>query len=114
MEDLGIDIYVNSFPLRGARASVEVMSSGTPVIWYVESDATYFHDTHMKYPEAAEWRHPRQLFELIAGATPEWIENQADAARRWYVENHRLSILTQCLTTSQAVSGWQPPSVHAA
>jgi hypothetical protein len=107
MYDLEVNIYINSFPRRGARASVEVMSSGTPVIWHAQ-DRSWFHDTHMKYDQAAVWRHPQELIHVVQTATPAWLAAQANAARCWYESHHHPSILVRCLGDLQ-VKSWQPP-----
>lgn len=108
MDDLQVHVYINSFPHRGARASVEVMCSGTPAIWHAQ-DASWFHDTHMKYDQAAVWRHPQELIRLIQRATPPWLAVQAEAARRWYETHHHPSILARCLGDTE-VRSWQPPA----
>jgi len=84
----GVDLYVNSFPERGARATVEVMGSGTPAVWHVESNASFFHDTHMRYPEAPTWQTPEELVALVRHIDGRWLRAQARSARHHWEATH--------------------------
>ncbi len=88
-----VDLYVGSLPQRGARASVEAMGSGTPAIWYVASEETRFHDTHMKYPEAASWHDQGELAALLAGIDGAWLARQSAASRAQFELRHDPRIL---------------------
>jgi hypothetical protein len=98
LEDFAVDLYIGSFPLRGARASVEVMGSGTPAVWHVAGEASRFHDTHMKSPEAAEWRKIGDLLDILRSIDADWLRRQSQAARRHYEARHHPRILADCLS----------------
>jgi hypothetical protein len=98
LEDIKVDLYIGSFPLRGARASVEVMGSGTPALWHVAGEASRFHDTHMKYPEAATWHEIADLLEIVRSIDADWLRQQSQAARRHYEQHHRPEVLAACLS----------------
>lgn len=83
-----VDLYVNSFPERGARATVEVMGSGTPAVWHLESSASFFQDTHMRYPEAPIWQTPEEFMALVRHIDGTWLHAQARCARRHWEETH--------------------------
>jgi len=104
MADFDVDLYIGSFPARGARASVEVMGSGTPALWHVSTNETWFHDTHMKYPEAATWRTKRELLGIADSTDDDWVLAQSRAARRHYEANHNPELMAEQLSAS-AVSG---------
>jgi hypothetical protein len=101
LEEFAIDVYIGSFPLRGARASVEVMGSGTPALWHVAGEASRFHDTHMKYPEAAEWRGIADLLQILRGIDAGWLRRQSQAARRHYEARHHPRVLAACLSAPE-------------
>jgi hypothetical protein len=101
LEDFEVDLYIGSFPLRGARASVEAMGSGTPALWHVVGEASRFHDTHMKYPEAAVWHEIADLLGIIRGINADWLWRQSQAARRHYEDHHHPRILAACLSGSE-------------
>jgi hypothetical protein len=104
MTDFDVDLYIGSFPLRGARASVEVMGSGTPAVWHVSNDETWFHDTHMKYPEAATWHTKQELLGIVDNLDDDWLLAQSRAARRHYEANHDPKLMAEHLAKS-VVSG---------
>jgi hypothetical protein len=93
MSELDIDLYIGSFPIRGARTSVEVIGSGTPAVWHVTDGRSLFHDTHMKYPEAATWRSPDELLAIVRRIDGDWIVRQSRAARSHYEHHHHPRIL---------------------
>lgn len=100
MSDFDVDLYIGSFPVRGARASVEVMGSGTPAVWHVSSEETWFHDTHMKYPEAATWHTKQELLDIVDNLDDDWLLAQSRAARRHYEANHDPELMSQRLAKS--------------
>jgi hypothetical protein len=93
MEDLGVDLYVNSFPQRGGRVAVEVMGSGTPAVWHLTGCLNRSVDLHLAYPEAAAWSEPAELIEIVQNIDADWMEFQGDAARSRYEKAHHPSLL---------------------
>ncbi|MBW2712812.1 MAG: hypothetical protein JRC77_03590 [Deltaproteobacteria bacterium] len=83
-----VDLYINSFPTPGARASVEVMGSGTPVLWHVRSEQSQYEDTHMAYPEAFCWKDLAELRQHVSQADAPWLVDQSCAARQQYERLH--------------------------
>jgi hypothetical protein len=104
MSDFDVDLYIGSFPVRGARTTVEVMGSGTPAVWHQSHVDTFFHDTHMKYPEAAVWRTTNDLFKLLDEIDGQWLLDQSRAARSHYEATHRPD-LTRPLLCGREISG---------
>ena len=88
MKDWEVDLYVSSFPVPGARASVEIMGSGTPVIWHVRSEASRYEDTHMSYPGAVCWQDLPELRRSLRQANGPWLASQSRAARDRYEGVH--------------------------
>jgi hypothetical protein len=100
MSDLEIDLYIGSFPVPGARTSIEVMGSGTPAVWHVRSEVSRFQDTHMKYPEAESWETAAEFLDLIHRIDASWLKRQSKAARRHYEQKHHPGILASALSRS--------------
>jgi hypothetical protein len=112
MSTFAVDLYIGSFPVRGARTSVEVMGSGTPAIWHVAGEPTIFHDTHMKYPEAATWQTMDDLLALVRQIDGEWFGRQARAARRHYDMHHRPELIAEQLAPRRPPPR-TPPAIGA-
>lgn len=110
--EYGVDLYVNSFPQRGARATVEVMGSGTPAVWHLESSASFLHDTHMRYPEAPTWQTPEELVALVRRIDGTWLRAQARSARQHWEATHdwRAPDIAAFLTGASDTAREPPPA----
>jgi hypothetical protein len=98
MTDYDVDFYIGSFPLRGARTSVEVMGSGTPAVWHVTRPASLFHDTHMKYDGAETWQSLEELCDIVRRIDEPWMTLQSRLARLHYERNHHPRLMAACLS----------------
>ncbi|MDB5070334.1 MAG: hypothetical protein JWM87_1445 [Candidatus Eremiobacteraeota bacterium] len=95
MDDLAVDLYINSFPQRGGRVAVEVMGSGTPAVWHASGPRYQSVDLHLAYPEAEAWADAGELIEIVRRIDAPWFEAQANAARSHYEKVHHPALLVQ-------------------
>jgi hypothetical protein len=112
LDEEGVDLYIGSLPDRGARAYVEAMGSATPAIWHVSHEQRRFHDTHMKYPEAAVWQDFEELTRLIRSIDAQWLQHQSQAARRQFERWYHPDLLARQLS-GPALQGCMPPAHDA-
>ncbi|APR35215.1 hypothetical protein [Paraburkholderia sp. SOS3] len=88
LQEQMVDLYFSSFPIAGARAVVEALGSGTPVIAH-ESYLSRFHGAmDMLYPEAFTWKTPDALLAHLAVLEPQRIEQERKWARERYEQMH--------------------------
>ncbi len=92
-----VDIYINSFPLGGGRACVEVMGSGTPIIGHHNYHSRLLGGFDVIYPEAFFWQSSEELYSYLKSLTKEILLKQAVCARKHYELYHQPTILKQCL-----------------
>jgi hypothetical protein len=93
MQDQAVDVYLGSFPVSGARAAVEVLGSGTPIIAH-ESYLSRFHGgADMLYSQAFSWRTPDELLAYLADLGPERVQEEAVLARQRYEQLHTLDAM---------------------
>lgn len=85
----GVDLYLNSFPTPGAKASIEAMATGLPILSL--QNAVRHHS--LLYPEAQAWQTPAELIHLLHAATLAWRQNQHTASLRHYQSYHAPSTL---------------------
>jgi hypothetical protein len=104
MSEYNVDCFVGSFPIQGAKTSVEVMGSGTPMVWHASSEMTAFQATSMKYPEAVVWRHPTELAEVISQIDADWLQSQSKCARRHFERAHHPDLTRACLDHHSVLS----------
>jgi hypothetical protein len=110
MSDLQVDLYMNSFPVPGARASVEVMGSGTPILWHVRSEKSRYEDTHMRYPEALCWTDLDQLRRRLTQANSAWLADQSLSARQQYERFHHPKTWQSAFSGDELQPACSPPS----
>lgn len=87
-----VDLYLNSFPQGGAKASVEVMGSGTPVLWHVLEEGYAMIESPLKYPSAPQWRTPEELYQILSSVSPEWLRLQGQSARQHFEHVHQMAL----------------------
>ncbi|GAB4058782.1 methyltransferase domain-containing protein [Uliginosibacterium sediminicola] len=86
LKQLGVDLYIGSFPIGGSRACIEAMAAGIPIITH----------RHMLYPILGSdgavgdsliwsWSTPEELLSLVAQATPAALAQQAQHGRDCYL-----------------------------
>ena len=97
LDELNVDLYINSFPQRGARVAVEVMGSGTPAVWHLTGPHHHAADLHLAYPEAHSWSTLDELVGIVRGLHPEWIREQGVAARAQYDRVHHPTRLARAI-----------------
>ncbi|MHC5857517.1 hypothetical protein [Nostoc sp.] len=107
-----IDVYLNSFPLGGGRASIEVMGSGTPFIGHQNYNSRVLSGIDIVYPEAYFWQKPEELYSYLQGLTPEVLTEQAAYSRRHYELYHTPKVLQQCLQDCNSEEGLFPPPLR--
>jgi hypothetical protein len=92
-----VDVYLESFPLGGGRAAIEVMGSGTPIIAHQNYRSHMLSSFNLVYPEAFCWQKPDELHEYLRSLTPEILLKQAVCARQYYEQHHTPEALNHSL-----------------
>lgn len=105
-----IDLYINSFPLGGGRASIEAMGSGTPLLIHQSNVSRFNGFIDSAYPEALVWRNPAEFYDQICSLTPQILTEQSGYARQYYESYHLPSLMASEL--NNIISGkksFEPP-----
>lgn len=80
----GVDVYVSSFPLGGAKSLIEAMSTGVAVVMHQSYRSRYHSSTDLAYPESFIW----SLYEQLGPIFEQWSEpllrQHAHYARRHF------------------------------
>ena len=111
LAELSVDLYINSFPQRGARVAVEVMGSGTPAVWHLSDPRNAAVDLNLAYPGALSWRNAEELIGIVSNLDYDWIRSQGEAARAHYERLHNPRILAG-LSASDFEDACACPSAH--
>lgn len=94
MWEFGVDVYLNSFPILGAKAIVEVMGSGTPAIVHRRGDSVFLGGFFMQYPEVMQWQSERDLLSVLEDCRRlDWLREHRLFARKHFDKHHRMDKL---------------------
>jgi glycosyltransferase involved in cell wall biosynthesis len=97
MQDHRIDLYINSFPIGGSKAVVEVMGSGTPVLGHQNYNSYLLSYAHTIYPEAFFWSKPEELYNCLSLLNGDILTAQASFARKHYENYHVTEIFVKSI-----------------
>lgn len=114
MQDEHVDVYLGSFPVSGARATVEVLGSGTPAIAHQSYLSRFHGGEDMLYPQAFSWRTPDDLLAYLADLEPERVREEALWARRRYEQFHTLDALRTAIHAGHAAPPAPPLRAYTA
>lgn len=95
--EYGVDVYLVSFPYCGARAIVEALGSGTPVIAHQNYRNGFLSGMDMLYSSAYVWSNPGDLLAHLGELTPNRLVEEGKAARYHYETHHRPKLLQMAL-----------------
>jgi hypothetical protein len=95
--ELAPSVYIDSYPIGGARAIVEAMAAGLPIC--AASHDPNLDSSSFCYPERLWWTHPAQMGTILAGLDPATLERHAALSRTYFERNHSPSTFKQRLQT---------------
>ncbi|MBT8565422.1 hypothetical protein G6709_03855 [Polynucleobacter paneuropaeus] len=91
--ELGVDVYVASFPFGGGLTLVEVMGAGIPIILHQHSFSRVLGGDGLVYPEAFRWTNPEALINHLANLDVERLKSESRLSRLRYEHFHKFEIL---------------------
>jgi predicted O-linked N-acetylglucosamine transferase (SPINDLY family) len=97
MNEYNVDIYLDSFPIGGTKAVIEVMASGTPILGHTNYCSRQLSPVDIIYPEAFKWKKLEDLYNYLKNVNAEMLKFESTYARKHYENNHTLEILKECL-----------------
>jgi predicted O-linked N-acetylglucosamine transferase (SPINDLY family)/GT2 family glycosyltransferase len=109
MHEYKIDIYLDSFPLGGGRAVVEVMASGIPIIVHNNYRSRQLCTTDITYPEAFRWQKSEELYDYLSTIEPEKLRAESICARKHYERNYLPETLKKTLIKVEQGEAILPP-----
>jgi predicted O-linked N-acetylglucosamine transferase (SPINDLY family) len=98
MNEYRVDIYLDSFPIGGTKAVIEVMASGTPILGHSNYCSRQLSPIDIIYPEAFKWQKLEDLYNYLKDVNTETLKVESICARKHYENNHTLEILKEYLS----------------
>jgi predicted O-linked N-acetylglucosamine transferase (SPINDLY family)/GT2 family glycosyltransferase len=109
MHEYKIDIYLDSFPLGGGRAVVEVMASGIPIIVHNNYRSRQLCTTDITYPEAFRWQKLDELYDYLSTVEPAKLRVESICSRNHYEKNYLPETLKETLIKVEQGEAIVPP-----
>lgn len=97
-QQMGIDVYLSSFPLGGGRGLVEILGAGIPIAFHANPAAPYVCGETLRYPGAICWSYTDQLLDALKALDAAALEKQSLSARAHYDACFSWPSFTACLT----------------
>lgn len=83
--DQEIDLFIGSFPIGGARTTIEVMGAGVPILMPENYLSRFFSSRDIVYPDAFLWKYPADFVQAIRSVTPKSLGMHAARSRAHYI-----------------------------
>lgn len=88
-----VDVYLNSFPISGGKATVEMQGAGMPIIMHENYRSNYLGQVYIAYPQVFYWKKPEELFVILRQLTPDMLQQHSQYARQHYERYHHPDLL---------------------
>jgi glycosyltransferase involved in cell wall biosynthesis len=96
--NLGVDLYISSFPLGGGKTILEAMSIGIPLLMHENYRSRLLSGVDLAYPEAYVWRNEDELFSVLAGLNPQDLEQHSAWSYQHFLRFHSEKVLIEAIT----------------
>jgi hypothetical protein len=115
MEEYSIDLYLSSYPVGGGKATVEVLGSGTPVVFYESEKYGFLTSSQLGPPDSPVWRTDHELLGILGGAGADHLNELGVISRKWYERYYHPDLYAESL--NRLLHGGlslEPPPLRAA
>jgi hypothetical protein len=82
--DQNVDLFIGSFPIGGARTTIEVMGAGIPILMPDNYLSRFFSSRDIVYPDAFVWKYPADFVTALETMTPGTLGIHAEWSRAHY------------------------------
>lgn len=83
--DQEIDLFIGSFPIGGARTTIEVMGAGIPILMPENYLSRFFSSRDIVYPDAFLWKYPADFAEVLRTVSAKSLKMHAKRSRAHYI-----------------------------
>jgi len=112
VSELGVDLYLSSFPYAGARTLVEVMSAGIPTATHDHNGSRFLSAMDMLPPGSCVWSQPQELVAFVQAASRSDLQARGRQALAHYERFHTPAAMHAALMGDDQ-AGELPPSPYA-
>lgn len=83
--DQKIDLFIGSFPIGGARTTIEVMGAGIPILMPDNYLSRFFSSRDIVYSDAFLWKYPADFAEVLRTVSAKSLSMHAKRSRAHYI-----------------------------
>lgn len=112
LRELGVDLYLSSFPYAGARTLVEVMSAGIPTATHDHNGSRFLSAMDMLPPGSCVWSQPQELVAFVQAASRSDLQARGRQALAHYERYHTPAAMHAALMGDDQ-TGVRSPSPYA-
>lgn len=110
LNELGVDVYVSSFPFGGGLTLIEVMGAGIPVILHQDACLRFLGGAELVYPEAFKWSDSRELIKHLANLKLDDLRSESRLSRLRYEQFHKFKTMNNYFQDCDSFNPVIPPS----
>lgn len=111
VREMGVDLYLSSFPYAGARTLVEVMSAGIPTATHDHNSSRFLSAMDMLPPGSCVWSQPQELVAFVQAASRSDLQARGRQALAHY-ERFHTPVVMQAALAGNDQAGELPPSPY--
>lgn len=101
LQELGVDVYLASFPYGAGLTLIEAMGAGVPVIMHQHMYSRVLSGLELAYPGAFSWSDPNDLLKHLEHLKPASLHQEGQLARQQFAKFHRPEILKNFFDESE-------------
>lgn len=107
LSELGIDVYLSSFPYAGARTLVEVMAAGIPIAAHDHNGSRFLSAMDMLPEGSFVWSRAQELVSFVQSAGRSDLQSRGQKALAHYQRFHTPEAMRAALICDNAIA--EPP-----
>lgn len=107
--ELGVSLYLGSWPIGGARGLLEALASGTPVFGHANYEHEYLGCHSLLPPGAPLWHRPQEFTVRLSSITAKQLQQWSAENRRHWESFHRGALLREALAGDCLPERMPPP-----
>ncbi|MGI8603275.1 MAG: hypothetical protein ACR2OZ_09780, partial [Verrucomicrobiales bacterium] len=111
LSEFNVSLYLGSWPLGGARAIIEALGTGTPVLVHQNYTHEYLGGQTLLPPRGLIWRTPNELFDILQNVTRAELQDQSRHSREHWEIYHRGQHLSRWLAPEEVKTGLIPSAL---
>lgn len=96
-----VDVFIEPFPTVSYKMTLDMLAAGIPVIAF--NTVKRMERTDFLYPGAMYWKSKEQFIDILSNVTPEQLNAQSRAAKKYFAENHSFDVIKPLMLADRSL-----------